>query len=285
MVTILASEFDVATSSRANCPLYYRTLHTFLSGTYVAYSGPTVALSGGDLEISTAEPTYNRTFYMKIQTKFSSSVVYFPISVRVVDCAQQYISLLEPTLTDTLAFHAKSTPSYTLEYAERFISHHDRCPITSIEITAVLHSETSEPLLNYTSIMAMGSASDDTMGTLTISNLSVMMDKHDIYIAAFNADRASSDQSISIVSLQLLPEINMAPFFSDDVPKTIKIEIEEKDFGSTYEEILPPVDDSNGDEVLIQVKGLQSTFMKLDAATPSLVFFNLQAQHIGTYSL
>lgn len=177
VITITASTFDVFVSSRASCPIYSTKVYTRDDSLVNhEYLGSTCSLSSsGNFEISTAERIFNETLFVGSMTRFSSSIAYFPVYIRVVDCAQEYMTLLKPTLVENLVFQAKSVREYSLDLSSRFQSEHDRCPITTIQIVKVAHSITGQPLANYTSIMALGTSadpsSDDYFGILTITDI------------------------------------------------------------------------------------------------------------------
>lgn len=88
VITVQNAEFQLFTSSRAECPIYsYDTYRSSDGVTFTQYSGSIVKLNSiDDLEISTASREYNRTYYVGAMTQYSSSVAYFPVFVRVVDC-------------------------------------------------------------------------------------------------------------------------------------------------------------------------------------------------------
>lgn len=66
--------------------------------------------------------------------------------------------------------------------------------------------------------MSMGTSpdpkSEDYFGILTITNISLELQKHDIYIAAYNKDGVSTDTSVPVATLQILEEANSPPMFT-----------------------------------------------------------------------
>ena len=86
-----------------------------------------------------------------------SSETGFPVSVEVIDCAQQTVTVLNPSYKLQIQIHKDGSDYSFVDIAPKFESSHPGlCPITSFLITKVVNTETSSEVVGFAKFLMFG---------------------------------------------------------------------------------------------------------------------------------
>ena len=148
--------------------------------------------------------------------------------------------------------------SLQVDLSTRFTNDYPECDIRSFSLETVEVKDTGVEVADYQSLYSF----DPQTGVLVFERLNIETERQLLYFSASTRFKKSEVLPIVEVELKYSETFqNYAPFFKADL-ESLKVEVSQNDTESTVYG-LPEVFDPNGDQVSLEVSGLEN-FMKIE---------------------